>query len=69
MVREAGDSGDIYNGFLDVEEVTVADMKQGDVVIKRGDKIVRPKASALWSVPGSAKAGEDRCVFDCIRSP
>ena len=68
VVREAGDSGDIYNGFLDVEEVTVADMKQGDVVIKRGDKIVRPKRLPSGLYQFRKGTGEDRCVFDCIEA-
>jgi isocitrate lyase len=32
-VKEPGDQGDIYNSYLDVEEIDVADMKQGDVAL------------------------------------
>ncbi len=68
VVREEGDSGDIYNSFLDCEEVTVADMKQGDVVIKRGDKILRPKRLPSGLFQFRRGTGEDRCVFDCIEA-
>ncbi len=68
VVREEGDSGDIYNSFLDCEEVTVADMKQGDVVIKRGDKILRPKRLPSGLFQFRQGTGADRCVFDCIES-
>lgn len=68
VVREEGDSGDIYNSFLDVEEVTPADMSQGDVVIKKGDKLLRPKRLPSGLFQFRAGTGEDRCVFDCIES-
>ncbi len=39
VVKEPGDSGDIYNSYLDVEEIDVADMAEGDV------------ASTFWFIP------------------
>lgn len=66
VVKEPGDSGDIYNSYLDVEEIDVADMAEGDVVFNRGGKLVRPKRlpSGLYQFrPGT---GHERCVFDCI---
>ncbi|PIE00392.1 MAG: isocitrate lyase [Thiothrix nivea] len=66
--REPGDLGDQYNSFLDVEEVAVEDMNNGDVIINQGGKLVRPKRlpSNLFQFrPGT---GEDRCVLDCITS-
>ncbi|MBT4212099.1 MAG: isocitrate lyase, partial [Porticoccaceae bacterium] len=42
VTNEPGDLGDQYNAFLDVEEVTPADMKNGDVVINQNGKLVRP---------------------------
>jgi len=66
--REEGDLGDQYNSFLDCDEVTLDDMANGDVVIKQGGKLVRPKRlpSNLFQFrPGT---GEDRCVLDCITS-
>jgi isocitrate lyase len=63
-----GDIGDQYNSFLDCEEVTPEETKNGDVVINRGGKLMRPKRlrSNLFQFrPGT---GEDRCVLDCITS-
>lgn len=63
-----GDLGDQYNSFLDVEEITDAELGNGDVVIKRDGKLLRPKrlASNLFQFrPGT---GEDRVVLDCITS-
>lgn len=66
--REPGDLGDKYNSFLDCEEVAPGDARNGDVVINRGGKLVRPKRlpSNLYQFrPGT---GADRCVLDCIAS-
>ncbi|QIK62141.1 isocitrate lyase [Leucobacter viscericola] len=63
-----GDLGDQYNSFLDVEEISEEELANGDVVIKRDGKLLRPKrlASNLFQFrPGT---GEDRCVLDCITS-
>src|SRR5690606_35286493 len=63
-----GDLGDQYNSFLDVEEITEAELDDGDVVIRREGKLLRPKrlASNLYQFrPGT---GEDRVVLDCITS-
>ena len=43
VTREPGDLGDQYNAFLDVDEVSIDDLKNGDVVIKQNGKLVRPK--------------------------
>ena len=63
--REPGDLGDLYNGFLDCEEIDGAG-NSGDVLINRGGRIVRPRRlpSNLYQFrPGT---GEDRCVLDCV---
>jgi isocitrate lyase len=68
ITNEAGDLGDQYNSFLDLEEVATDDLNNGDVLINQGGKLVRPKrlASNLFQfLPGT---GEDRCVLDCITS-
>ncbi|MEM7361182.1 MAG: isocitrate lyase [Pseudomonadota bacterium] len=68
VTNEPGDMGDQYNSFLDCEELTPAQMNNGDVVIHRDGSLVRPKrlASGLFHFkPGT---GEDRCVMDCINS-
>ena len=66
--NEPGDLGDQYNSFLDVEEVTTDTMKNGDVVIKQGGKLVRPKRLPSNLFQFRAGTGEARCVLDCITS-
>ena len=64
--RQPGDIGDLYNSFLDCEEITPENCTNGDVVINRDGKLLRPKrlASNLFQFrPGT---GQDRCVLDCI---
>jgi isocitrate lyase len=68
VVKEEGDSGDIYNSFLDVEEIAVEDMNQGDVVFNKGGKLVRPKRLPSGLYQFRKGTGEDRCVFDCIEA-
>ncbi len=68
VVNKPGDSGDIYNSFLDVEEVSPETMNQGDVVINRDGKLLRPKRLPSGLFQFRAGTGEDRCVFDCIES-
>ncbi|MGE3692941.1 MAG: isocitrate lyase [Novosphingobium sp.] len=66
--REPGDLGDQYNAFLDCEEVAANEIGNGDVLITRNGKLMRPKRlpSNLFQFrPGT---GEDRCVLDCITS-
>ncbi|TIU68980.1 MAG: isocitrate lyase [Mesorhizobium sp.] len=63
-----GDIGDLYNSFLDCEEVADSQISNGDVLITRGSKVLRPKRlrSNLFQFrPGT---GEDRCVLDCINA-
>jgi isocitrate lyase len=64
--RTAGDLGDQYNSFLDCEEITSVAGRNGDVLITRDGKLMKPKrlASNLYQFrPGT---GEDRCVLDSI---
>ena len=66
--NEPGDLGDQYNSFLDCEEIDAATARNGDVIINRDGKMVRPKRlpSNLFQFrPGT---GEDRCVLDSITS-
>jgi isocitrate lyase len=65
---EPGDIGDQYNSFLDCEEVSAAELKNGDVVINRGGKLLRPKRLPSNLFQFRAGTGEDRCVLDCITS-
>ena len=63
-----GDIGDQYNSFLDCEEVTPETARDGDVIIRREGRMLRPKRlpSNLFQFrPGT---GADRCVLDGITS-
>ncbi|MFD2164647.1 isocitrate lyase [Thalassotalea euphylliae] len=66
VVKEPGDEGDIYNSYLDVEEIDVSEMNEGDVVINRGGKLVRPKRLPSGLYQFREGTGHERCVFDCI---
>lgn len=68
VTNEPGDLGDQYNAFLDVEEIAPADMKNGDVLINQGGKIVRPKRLPSNLFQFKAGTGEARCILDCITS-
>ncbi len=68
VTNEPGDLGDQYNSFLDVEEVTPETMKNGDIVLNRDGKLVRPKRLPSNLFQFRAGTGEDRCVLDCITS-
>jgi len=68
VVKEAGDQGDIYNSYLDVEEIDVADMAQGDVVFNRDGKLVRPKRLPSGLYEFRKGTGEERCVFDSVEA-
>ena len=66
--NQPGDLGDQYNSFLDCEEVTPATMKNGDVIINRNGKLLRPKRLPSNLFQFRKGTGEDRCVLDSITS-
>src|SRR5882762_4483140 len=66
--HKPGDLGDQYNSFLDCEEVTAANARNGDVIINRNGKMMRPKRLASNLYQFRAGTGEDRCVLDSITS-
>jgi isocitrate lyase len=66
--NEPGDLGDQYNSFLDCEEIAPSDMKNGDVVLNRNGKLLRPKRLPSNLFQFRAGTGEDRCVLDSITS-
>jgi isocitrate lyase len=68
VVQNVGDQGDIYNSFLDVEEIDVSQMAEGDVCFNRNGKLVRPKRLASGLYQFREGTGEARCVFDCIEA-
>src|SRR6202012_3578777 len=66
--KEPGDLGDKYNSFLDCDEITPADITNGDVVITRGGRLMLPKRLPSNLFQFRAGTGEDRCVLDSITS-
>jgi len=66
--REPGDIGDQYNSFLDCEEITDIAQANGDVIINRGGKLMRPKRLPSNLFQFREGTGADRCVLDCIVS-
>src|ERR1700722_3360443 len=66
--HEPGDLGDQYNAFLDCEEVTADAAHNGDVIINRNGKLLRPKRLPSNLYQFRAGTGEDRCVLDSITS-
>ena len=66
--NEPGDIGDQYNAFLDCEEIDSATARNGDVVLNRDGKLLRPKRLASGLFQFRAGSGEDRCVLDSITS-
>ncbi len=68
VTKEPGDLGDQYNSFLDCEEVAAEELGNGDVIIKRDGKLLRPKRLPSNLFQFRSGTGEDRCVLDCITS-
>ncbi|WP_324260725.1 isocitrate lyase [Altererythrobacter sp. H2] len=66
--KEAGDLGDQYNSFLDCDEVDASQIGNGDVLITRDGKLLRPKRLPSNLFQFRSGTGEDRCVLDCITS-
>ena len=66
--KEPGDIGDQYNAFLDCEEIGDIAEANGDVIINRGGKLLRPKRLPSNLYQFRAGTGEDRCVLDCVTS-
>ncbi|MEM8541601.1 MAG: isocitrate lyase, partial [Pseudomonadota bacterium] len=66
--KEPGDLGDQYNSFLDCDEIEVGQLSNGDVVLNRDGKLMRPKRLPSNLFQFRAGTGEDRCVLDCITS-
>ena len=66
--NEPGDIGDQYNSFLDCEEIDPATAKNGDVILNRDGKLMRPKRLPSNLFQFKEGTGEDRCVMDCIES-
>ena len=68
VVKEPGDQGDRYNSYLDVEEIDVAEMAEGDVCFNRNGKLVRPKRLPSGLYQFRQGTGPERCVFDSVEA-
>ncbi|MGS0674257.1 isocitrate lyase [Shewanella sp. 0m-4] len=68
VTSEAGDLGDKYNSFLEVEAVNPANLANGDVVFQQNGKLVKPARLPNGLFKFRAGTGEERCVLDCITS-
>ncbi|MEN7527281.1 MULTISPECIES: isocitrate lyase [unclassified Cupriavidus] len=66
VTHTPGDLGDQYNSFLDCEELTPDQLGNGDVIIKRDGKLLRPKRLPSNLFQFRAGTGEARCVLDSI---
>ncbi|WP_434155299.1 isocitrate lyase [Pseudomonas sp. JZ134] len=66
--KQPGDLGDQYNSFLDCEEISPAELKNGDVILNRDGKLLRPKRLASGLFQFRQGSGQDRVVLDCITS-
>ena len=66
--KAAGDLGDLYNSFLDCEEIDPSTAQNGDVILNRNGKLLRPKRLPSNLFQFRSGTGEDRCVLDCITS-
>ena len=66
--KEPGDIGDQYNSFLDCEEIDPATARNGDVILNRDGKLLRPKRLPSNLFQFREGTGADRCVLDCITS-
>ncbi|MDP3382849.1 MAG: isocitrate lyase, partial [Phenylobacterium sp.] len=64
--HEAGDLGDQYNSFLDCDEVDASQVGNGDVIISRNGKLLRPKRLPSNLFQFREGTGADRCVLDSI---
>ncbi|MGO4569081.1 isocitrate lyase [Rhizobium sp. 2YAF20] len=63
-----GDIADQYNSFLDCEEVGEGERRNGEVLITRGSKVLRPKRLRSNLYQFREGTGADRCVLDCINA-
>ena len=68
ITHKAGDLGDQYNSFLDVEELDSKDLNHGDVLINQNKKVVRPKRLPSNLYRFREGTGEARCILDSITS-
>lgn len=63
-----GDIGDLYNSYLDCDDVTGQPSGNGDVLITRNGRTLRPKRLVSNLYQFREGTGADRCVLDCINA-
>jgi len=63
-----GDIGDQYNAFLDCDEVEPGQVRNGDVLITRAGKVLKPKRLRSNLFQFREGTGAERCVLDCINA-
>ncbi|MGC3832998.1 isocitrate lyase [Moritella viscosa] len=64
VTNEPGDLGDQYNSFLDCDEISEAELGNGDVILKKDGKLLRPKRLPSNLFQFKQGTGEARCVLD-----
>ncbi len=64
-----GDLADLYNAFIEGEEVdSLGGLQSGDLLMSQGDKVIKPVRLPNGLIRFKPNTGEDRCVLDCITS-
>lgn len=66
--QEPGDLASKYLAFVDAEEIAITDANENDVLIKRGDKLMRPVRLSNGLYKFKDGSNIDRVVLDCITS-
>ena len=66
--KTPGDLASKYLAYIDVEDITITNAKEDDVLLKRNGKLVRPKRlpNGLYKFKNGSNI--DRVVLDCITS-
>jgi len=65
---EPGDLASKYLDFVDAEEVSIDEVKDNDVLLKRNGKLVRPVRLSNGLYSFRAGTNIDRVVLDCVTS-
>ncbi|HTN34311.1 MAG TPA: isocitrate lyase [Marinobacter sp.] len=66
---QEGDLGDLYNSFLEGEEVTdPSQVAQGDVLVKTAGKLIKPTKLPSGLFQFRPETNIDRVVLDCVTS-
>lgn len=66
--KEPGDLASKYLDFVEAKEISIEDANENDVLIKRGNKLVRPTRLPNGLYKFKEGSNIDRVVLDCITS-